>query len=415
VAPTGAGKTVILGDTVAAHRRHNANARVNVYAHRRELLTQAADTFRAFGLEVGIAGEGRHHPVQVLSTQAVLSRGEVDSCTMAVFDEAHHYAADTWGDVAKTHKEHGAIIVGATATPERGDGRPLDHMFDAIVVVAQVRELVDLGALVPCSIIKPVRSLRAGQIAQAPHAAYARYAPGRRAVVFAPHVKAAEEYASGFANARVIHAKSTDREESLAAFRSGECPVLVNVNVLTEGWDCPACDCVILARGMGSVGMMIQACGRAARPHPGKSGYLVIDLRGITVDLGRPDADRVFSLTGEGISRGDGVIAEERLCKMCQAVLGEEETCPACGTFNGLEVPKVVGVELEAWNVRYQGDGDDDRVARLAKWLRLMLMQGKSGRALFAAQYKYQATYKTKPDRATWDRAMAMARERRAG
>src|SRR5690348_10462457 len=87
VAPTGAGKTVILGDTIASHLKHHASARVNVYAHRRELLAQAATTFRRFGLEVGVNGEGRSAPVQVLSTQGVLAKGEVDTCTMAVFDE----------------------------------------------------------------------------------------------------------------------------------------------------------------------------------------------------------------------------------------------------------------------------------------------------------------------------------------
>lgn len=325
VAPTGAGKTVILGDTVAAHVKHHDGARVCVYAHRRELISQAAATFRAQGLDVGANGEGKSAPVQVCSTQAVLARGELERCTMAVFDEAHHYAADTWGDVARLHKESGAIIVGATATPERGDGRPLNHMFDAMVVVAQVRELVANGYLVPCSVIKPVRALRPGQIAQSPRAAYERYAKGRRAVVFAPHVKAAEEFAAGWPGAMVVHAGSKDRDVSLATFRRHG-GVIVNVNVLTEGWDDPRCDCVIIARGMGSVGMMIQACGRGARTAPGKTGYLVIDLRGVTMDLGRPDDDRKFSLDGEGISRGPGVVAEERLCKRCQAVLGDEET-----------------------------------------------------------------------------------------
>src|SRR5260221_215114 len=139
VSPTGSGKTVILGDTIASHVRNTPGARVNVYAHRRELLSQAAGTFRAFGLDVGIFGEGAAHPVQIMSTQGVLAKREVPSCTLACFDEAHHYAADEWRVVFDAHRGAGTPIVGATATPERGDGRALD-MFDHIVVVAQPKE-----------------------------------------------------------------------------------------------------------------------------------------------------------------------------------------------------------------------------------------------------------------------------------
>lgn len=104
------------------------------------------------------------------------------------------------------------------------------------------------------------------------------------------------------------------------------------------------------------------------------------------------------------------MVAEERLCKRCQSVLGEEETCPSCGCFNGLVVPQEMGVELEAWSEQYKGDDDGKRVDRLAKWLRVMLAQGKTGKSLYSAQYRFAATYKVKPDRATWDAAMRIAR-----
>lgn len=409
VAPTGAGKTVILADTIASHVKHHTAARVNVYAHRRELLSQAATTFRAYGLEVGIGGEGRNLPVQVLSTQGVLAKGEVEKCTMAIFDEAHHYAADTWGDVARVHKEHGAIIVGATATPERGDGRPLNHMFDSLVVVAQISELVREGHLVPCEIIRPTRALKAGQIAQTPRDAVERYAKGRRVVVFAPHVKAAKEYADGWAE--VVHGgmPTDDRDAALGRFRAGRSS-LVNVNVLTEGWDDPGCDCVVLARGMGSTGMYIQSCGRSMRPSPGKRNALIIDLRGVSYVLGRPDEDRQYSLDGVAISRGACAIAEERLCKMCQSVLGDAETCPQCGTFNGLETPKAMGLELEAWKVAMRQEDDGKKVERLTRWIKVLMASGKRGRSLFSAQYKYAGVYGVKPDQVTWNAAMAIAR-----
>ncbi len=422
VAPTGAGKTVILADTILSHLKHHANPRVTVYAHRRELCSQAAKTFRAFGIDVGAAGENLNAPVQVRSTQAALARGEVDRSTLVCFDECHHYAADEWGGLVDVHKASGATIVGATATPERGDGKPLAHMFEKLVVVAQVKELVEWWrgnpgqGLVPYEIKVAARVMRTGQLAISPRAAYEKFARGRRAVVFAPHVKAAKEYADGWLGARVVHGAMpvAEREAALEGFRRHG-GVLVNVNVLTEGWDCPSCDCVIIARPMGSVGMMIQACGRGARPDDGngKKDCLIVDLVGVTRRecLGRPDDDRIFSLDGEvGISREGASLAEERLCKICQAVIEDgAEHCPN-GHFNGLVVPVGVGVEVEAWNERYTGDDDEKRVDRLAKWLRVMMIQGKTGKALFSAKYKFAATYKKQPDRSTWDLAMARAR-----
>ncbi len=390
VAPTGAGKTVILGDTIVSHLRHTPDARVNVYAHRGELIDQAARTFRAFGLDVGVSGLSPSAPVQVGTVQSTLARGAVERCTMGVFDEAHHYAADLWGDVAKAIKAMGATVVGATATPERGDGRPLDHMFDSLVVVAQVSELVALWhadptqGLVPCRVVRPVRPLRSGQIAESPAKAYRRLAPGRSAVV--------------------------------RRFAIGEIPVLVNVNVLTEGWDAPICECVIIARGMGSVGMLIQAAGRGARPHPGKSGYLVIDLRGVTSELGRPDEDREYSLDGVGISCGRGVVAEVRLCRLCKQAIPEgEEWCPfrseayPRGHFCGLRMDTIANVALEEWSLQKHMSKDDEatRVARLAGWIRGAEARGLRGRALYSLRYKFKGTYGAAPDNMTWSAAVA--------
>src|SRR6516162_308680 len=319
VAPTGAGKTVILGDTIASHLRNLEGARVNVYAHRRELLTQAARTFRSFGLDVGIFGEGARHPVQVLSEQGALAKGEVNACTLAVFDEAHHYASDEWKTVLDAHREAGATVCGATATPERADGRALDF-FDHIVVVAQPRELVASGALVPCEVIKPSRPVPKGKIAESPAVAYRRFAQGRRAIVFAPNIRAAEDFAKDFVKSVVVHGKlsADERDHRFKLFESGQVPVLVNVAIATEGYDCPAADVCILARDCGSTGLFLQCVGRVMRPAPGKKDCLLIDLRGTSEAHGHPQEDREYSLEGIGISSSGAGLAGvlERLCRL---------------------------------------------------------------------------------------------------
>ncbi len=399
VAPCGAGKTrmgcVVAGGAVLRGRR------VVWIAHRRELAEQASAALKAAVFP----------SVIVVTVQALLARGEAPEADLVIWDEVHHGVSETWSTVLQAYQS--AIIIGLTATPERADGRGLAPSFEALVVAAQISQLVEQGYLVPCEVVRPRRALRAGQIAQTPAEAYAAHAQGSRCIVFAPHVKAATEFATQFpdGSARIVHAGSSDRAETMARYRAGAVSVLVNVGIATEGVDVPETETVIVARGCGSVGLWIQMAGRAMRPSPGKSRALIIDLRGVSYELGRPDADREYSLEGQGISGGSATIAKTRLCVVCQSILDDgAERCLICGTACGLEMPKVVGEPLVAWNEVYRGDGVEVRVARLAKFLRAMLAQGRTGRSLYSAQYKYAAVYGgEKPPREVWDAAMTEA------
>jgi superfamily II DNA or RNA helicase len=413
VAPTGAGKTVVLADTIAAHVAHADRPRVVFYAHRRELVKQAADTLGRLGLEVGAAGEGAERPVQVVSTQGAIARGELQPCTMAVFDEAHHYSADLWGQIAKTHRDAGATLVGATATPERGDGRPLDHMFDAMVVVAQVSELVKIGALVGCDVIEPSRNVPKGKLATTPVKAHLAHSKGRRNVVFAPHVQACRDFARGFEEAgvscRVVEGKlaSDDRDRYLAEFAAGEVEVLVNCMVLTEGWDCPPCETITIARPCGSTGLFIQIAGRGARSHPGKTRYTLLDLCGVVATHGRPDDDRDFSLEGVGIGGAKSQVVTERLCKTCGGIVGPEGTCLGCGEDHGLVTPTDANIALAPWKQRMQTDDESTRIARLAKWID---QARRSGHKWQTATYRFRGAYGVMPSGKIVSAALATTR-----
>ncbi len=406
VAPTGAGKTVILGDTAASHLR-NGGTRVSVYAHRRELLHQAAATFRAFGLDVGVFGEGAAHPVQVLSTQGALAKGEVQACTLAVFDESHHYAADDWRVVFDAHKNAGTPIVGATATPERGDGRALD-MFDHIVVVAQPKELIKAGRLVPCDWQGPARRVPKGKLARSPLWAHQQHARERRNVIFAPNLKSARQWLGHFTLAGVPSGmvwgaqKAEERDRVLADFKAGRIMVVFNCGVLTEGWDMPELGVVTIARTVGSAGALIQMAGRGARVAPGKDHYTLLDLSGACLSYGLPDDDRQFSLEGVGISRGSGVAgASQRLCKRCKAEIFED-VCPRCQFDNGQLVPGDAGIDLGRWDAKRALDNTPDkRAMQLARW-----MQRQPGKNPKFYAYKFNAVYGTWPH----ETLMAMAR-----
>lgn len=394
VAPTGSGKTVIGASCAAGHVARGGT--VTWYAHRRELLVQAADTMRERGLEVGIFGEGASAPVQLHMTQTAVSRREVREASLVVIDEAHHAAADLWLEVPQAHKSAGAQLLGLTATPERGDGRGLGPLFDHIVVAAQVGELVQSGSLVPCEVIGPKRKVPRGKLARHPLAAYQEFGGGRRNIVFCPNLKAAREWCADFVAAGVAAEvvwgtmPADEREAVLARLRSGHTRVVLNVYVLTEGFDCPEVGVVTIARPVGSSGAWIQMAGRGARPAPGKTSYTLLDLRGAAEVHGKPSDDREYSLEGIGVSSGTGTgVIGERLCKRCKFAIGEVEMCPRCEFDNGLEVPGDADIALGRWDRKREvDDSDDKRAAQLARWLRKF-----PGRKPAFYSWRYKAVY----------------------
>jgi superfamily II DNA or RNA helicase len=418
VSPTGSGKTVMLGMAAAGHLEKRPDGRVVGVVHTDELVTQMADTLRVrFGLEVGSRGLGAAARVQVRTVQQILASGEAPDATLAFFDEAHHYAsaAEEWARVREAYK---AIpIVGFTATPERGDGAALEGAFDDLIVACQISELQAMwhadpsrtSGLVPLKILDPGKKIRAKSIATSPYEAYRRHALGQLAIVFAPHLKAANDFADEFNGAGIRAAVVTgktpkdERRAMLAAWSLGKIRVMCNVKVLTEGFDLPALSCGILAGNVGSAGGLIQRAGRLLRPHPGKYAALLIDLVGCTLaeEHGRPDADREFSLEGLGI-RQLGQNPEIRFCKVCGAVLGPNG-CPDCAAGE-LETPRSLGLDLKPWQGKIRQEKLEQRIDRLANRIGEARRKGHKDAAV---RFWYRACYGMFPRRELWTAALA--------
>lgn len=358
VAPTGAGKTTIAACIIQAAVAKGR--RVCFLAHRDELIDQACARFRKFGLRVGARGDDAGARVQVTSPQTILARGQAPEADLVVPDESHHYVAKRWGEITAAYRKAGANVVGITATPERPDGIGLGELFDHLVVVAQIGELTDGGYLVPCETAAPKAGVKA--LAMAPVDAYERWGEGRSTVVFAPHVKAAYEFAEAFRErgigVGVVEGEVTkdERRATLDAFASGRIRVVVNVMVLTEGWDCPRAKVCILARKIGSATLYIQMVGRVLRPEnvraaPGERARM-IDLSGNFALHGDVAEPRIWSLTGAACSRwgqqpGDGI----RKCRVCRTEIPVElelDACPECGTpVPEQKTPSPEDIELE--------------------------------------------------------------------
>lgn len=399
VAPTGAGKSVIFGSIAAQHVARGG--RVLVVAHRRELVKQAAGHLAKHGVIARtIVGGHALGPVDASATVAAIQsltskqwRDRLPPATLVIWDECHHIKAPSFMSVQQAYAS--AKHVGLTATPERADRSPLGDVFDRMVVVATVAELTAGGYLVPCEVWAPPASKTA--LAADAAEAYLEHGENKRAIIFCANVTHAKETADALRAASVAAEyvdgtmATRDRDAALARFASGETQVITNCSLISEGFDVPACKCVVIARGCDSVAMYLQAVGRALRPEASGESALVIDLRGAVHKHGMPDADRAYSLDGEAISSGDKVDPVKQ-CKACGAVFKPAVICPRCGASAPLpESPEVRRERLQRISEAHTEDQRRDY------WQRLQAEASARGFKQGWAFHRYLARYGAPP------------------
>jgi hypothetical protein len=331
-------------------------------------------------------------PVQVCSIQTLLARDHRPPAQLLVWDECHHAseAAEEWASLLASYAD--VHMLGLTATPERGDGAGLAPLFTRLVVGASVRQLTELGHLVPCEIHRPAKLLESGHLAQPPLEAYRAHAMGQQGLLFAKSVEEAQAYAREFTEAGIraacIHAKTPDVERvaALELFREGKIRILSNVYIFTEGTDLPMASVCILARGASTAGIYLQMVGRVLRPWTGKRTATLIDLRGASHTHGPPEEDRIYSLDGRGISRAGAT------CKVCGSPI-VAYPCPECD-YNpeaGETAESVVdGVPLEKF-ARKLAEGPEQRWETCVRWVRAAIQKGWK---VSSVRHKWRAVYK---------------------
>lgn len=357
VLPTGAGKTVVAADIIRSSiARRN---RVLFLVHRAELLGQSVSKLEQAGitdLRIIQAGSDLGSPIAPVAVASIptLTRwtDRQPQADLVIVDECHHVVAKTWKRLADHYAD--ALLLGLTATPQRADGRSIGDVFDSIVVGATVRELTDLGHLVPCRVFAPPQTLEAKHIALSPVEAYAKHGEGQRAVIFCMTVEHAQRVAEDMNAAGVptgvVHGELSkdDRRRVLADLDAGRIRAVASIGVLTEGWDSPRVAVCILARKPQHTGLYLQMVGRVLRPSPGKTHATLIDLCGSVHDHGTPDMERQYSLDGKGISKVDR--DQIRQCLTCGGVFRAGPTqCPLCGVEmprRTIEIPTALGMEL---------------------------------------------------------------------
>jgi superfamily II DNA or RNA helicase len=306
VQPTGSGKTVTLSEVV---RRRLAVGRVLVLAHTDELIQQARiKMYRARQLESDLEkAENRASlestlvvsSVQTLSRPSRLERFGSDHFSTIIVDEAHRSLAPSYGRIM----EHfgNAKLLGVTATPDRGDKKSLGAVFQDIAHEISLVELIRAGYLAPITVqTVPIKidiskvAIRAGDFSEEEldqaldpvleqvTQGIAEYARDRKTLVFTPLIRTADRFAqilraAGFA-AEFVSGRCVDRTEKLQRFALGETRILANAQLLTEGYDEPSIDCVIILRPTRSRPFFSQMAGRGFRIHPGKRDLLLLDF-----------------------------------------------------------------------------------------------------------------------------------------
>lgn len=306
------GKTIVFAETT--RRRVQKGEKVLILAHRGELLEQAADKLKmTTGLDSGLekaqsTAVDSELPVVVGSVQTMqrdnrLEQYAPDAFGTIIVDEAHHAVTDGYQKVLGHFPD--AKVLGTTATSDRTDMRNLGLFFDSLAYEYNLPRAIREGYLSPIKALTvPLQidirqlSLTGGdynpeeidtaldpyleQIAD--EMAYT--CRDRHTVVFLPLIKTSVKFRDLLIqrgmSAVEVNGESPDRKEILADFENGKYQVICNSMLLTEGWDCPCVDCVVMLRPTKSRSLFCQVAGRGTRLYPGKEYLLLLDFLWLT-------------------------------------------------------------------------------------------------------------------------------------
>ena len=356
--PTGTGKTVLFCAITGVVTE--GGAQTLILQHREELIGQTSRTLAKMKVEHGvIAGgrPGRAAPVQIASINTISRRlGAYQSgeFRLVFVDAAHHAAAPSWQRVIDYFDE--AYVIGCTATPERLDGKGLDHLFGELVAGRSVKEYVELGVLAPAvtfaSPEPPGHSgvrRRLGDFEQTALADrmsnsaivgdaiehYRRLSPQLPGLVYCCSVRHSQLVAEAFSAvdyaARHVddETPAAERVATIDALRDGKLDMITNVALFTEGLDVPLLGIVIILRPTQPLTLHLQILGRVTRTARGKRRGLILDHAGNSLRHGLYDFEHQWSLDSRPKKAGEPLV---RRCPEFGAMLPiKAQSCSECG------------------------------------------------------------------------------------
>ena len=363
VLPTGCGKTIVFSKI--AEDRVKAGDKVLILAHRGELLQQAADKIKkSTGLNCSVekaeqTSLGAYERITVGSVQSLqrparLEQFKSDHFGTIIIDEAHHAISNGYQEVLAHFDQ--AKVLGVTATPDRGDMRSLGSYFESLAFEYKLPQAIKEGYLckikaltIPLKIDLSKVGVQAGDFKAAEISSaldpyleqiaeeMTKHCQDRKTVVFLPLIATSKKFCALLNNkgfkATEVNGNSIDRDEKLEDFAKGKYNVLCNSMLLTEGWDCPDVNCVIVLRPTKVRSLYSQMVGRGTRLAPGKDDLLILDFLWHTEkhELCRPahliaERDEVAKRMTQDIEQeGEAIDIEEAEAKAEEEVIRDRE------------------------------------------------------------------------------------------
>jgi superfamily II DNA or RNA helicase len=344
--PTGTGKTTLFCEIAKKFATELfSNKKVLIITHRRELVEQVFNRLVSdFHLPTGIISSNlignQSSPIQVASIQTLVRRTEhqKDIFSLVIIDEAHHALANTYKILWKFYPS--SKFLGVTATPIRTNGEGFQDLFDVLITSISIKGFIKNNYL---SDIRYFAShtpdvsnikLKAGDYDETELSeimqdkavmadlvqSYIDFTLDKKIIIFAVNrahcAKIAEKFnASGFPAKSIDTFTTTeDRNKIVSDFRNNKFKILCNVNIFTEGFDCPDVDAVQLARPTKSLTLFLQQVGRCMRPHQNKQYGIILDNAGLWKEHGLPKMDRNWSLRGT-----------DKTCPLQKEIIGIKE------------------------------------------------------------------------------------------
>ena len=379
VLPCGGGKSVIVAEMA---RKATLNGKQVLFiVHRKELCDQIDKTFRWWGVDM------RYCRIMMVQT-ACRRLNKIPCPSLIITDENHHSKATSYKKIYDYFSA--SYRVGVTATPVRLDGSGLKDVNDELIVGVSAKWLIENHCLAPYDYYAPnvadisdikvrngeydVKSAESVMIERKVFgdviSYYKKYADGLQAVCYCTTVKHSRQMAEKFSESGIeaVHidgkTPKSERDKIIEKFRRGAIDILCNVDLISEGFDVPDCNCVIMLRPTKSLTLYIQQSMRCMRYREGKRA-VILDHVGNYARFGMPDDDREWSL--EGRKKSEKIIPDEEeeerfyTCKNCYSVFPlikngiKAEKCPQCGEPVAKKVRKEIQSDTETEIQKIEG------------------------------------------------------------
>lgn len=338
--PTGTGKTrlftSIISDIKAWSVLKTINYKILIIAHRIELIDQISESLDRYKISHGIIAGGRERDlrkyVQVASIQTITHHTNIDTISdlnigFIIIDEAHHSVARSYKKLWKLFPD--AKKLGVTATPWRMNNIGFTEIYQKLITSKPIKDFISEGWLAPYNYysvrgnsieqekISSItefdvegdyktsaleREMDTVQIRARLLDSYKKIANGKKGIIYSISRKHSDHICEEYKKAGINIVKIdslTPRDERkmyVQRFKNGQIDIIVNVDIFSEGFDCPDIEFIQLARPTKSLVKYLQQVGRGLRPTMGKSNCIILDNVGSSNEFGLPDSNRDWNL-----------------------------------------------------------------------------------------------------------------------